>query len=120
GMPRDLEEAAYVDGAGFLRTFLVVMLPGAVPALVIVFLFSFVWQWNDYFLTSIFMNNQVLLPMTLDGLVRSVHGFEQVTGQYASLLNNTGSLMFMAPLLLLYAFMQRYFIESIERTGIVG
>lgn len=120
GMPRDLEEAAYVDGAGALKTFVKVMLPGAVPALVIVFLFSFVWQWNDYFLTSIFMGNETVLPMTLDGLIRSVHGDEPVTGQYASLLNNTGSLLFIAPLLILYAAMQRYFIESVERTGLVG
>ena len=49
GMPAELEEAAYVDGAGALRTFFQVMLPSAVPVMVIVFLFSFVWQWNDDF-----------------------------------------------------------------------
>jgi len=43
-----------------------------------------------------------------------------LTGQYISLLNNTGMLMFIAPLLLLYAVMQRYFVESVERTGIIG
>lgn len=105
GMPRDLEDAAYVDGAGPLRTF--------------------VWQWNDYFLTNIFLSNTTVLPTTLEGLLFSASGYmvggnAMLTGQYASLINNTGMLLFMMPLLILYAFMQRYFIESIERTGLVG
>ncbi len=124
GMPRDLEEAAYVDGAGPFTTFFRIMLPGAVPAMVIVFLFGFVWQWNDYFLTNIFMGGQTLLPLTLDSLVFSASGLVtggmMLTGQYASLINNTGMLLFMAPLLVLYAFLQRYFVESVERTGLVG
>lgn len=125
GMPRDLEDAAYVDGAGPFKTFYRIMLPGAIPAMVIVFLFAFVWQWNDFFLTNIFLGGKTMLPLTLDGLLFSASGFmvggnAMLTGQYASLINNTGMLMFMAPLLLLYAFMQRYFIESIERTGLVG
>ncbi len=124
-MPRDLEDAAYVDGAGPLRTFVQIMLPGAVPAMVIVFLFAFVWQWNDFFLTNIFLGGKTMLPLTLDGLLFSASGYmvggnNMLTGQYASLVNNTGMLMFMAPLLILYAFMQRYFIESIQRTGLVG
>lgn len=124
GMPRDLEEAAYVDGAGPLRTFYKIMLPGAAPAMVIVFLFSFVWQWNDYFLTNIFLGGATILPLTLDSLVFSASGLvtggSMLTGQYASLINNTGMLLFMAPLLILYAFMQRYFIESVQRSGLVG
>lgn len=121
GMPRELEDAAYVDGAGPLRTFYMVMLPGAVPALVIVFLFSFVWQWNDYFYSSMFMSNATILPIMLDKLATSVVGWDvEAQMHYVSLINNAGSLLFLAPLLLLYTFMQRYFIESIERTGLVG
>ena len=121
-MPRTLEEAAYIDGAGPFRTFLTVMLPGAVPALVIVFLFAFVWQWNDYFFTSIFMRDGTMLAHTLDIAAESyAHAMgTTLTGQYISLLNNTGMLMFVTPLLLLYAVMQRYFVESVERTGIIG
>lgn len=121
-MPKSLEEAAYIDGAGPFRTFLTVMLPGAIPALVIVFLFAFVWQWNDYFFTSIFMRDGRMLAHTLDIAAESyAHAMgTTLTGQYISLLNNTGMLMFIAPLLLLYAVMQKYFVESIERTGIIG
>lgn len=121
GMPRELEEAAYVDGAGPLRTFSGIMLPGAIPALVIVFLFSFVWQWNDYFYSSMFMSNFTILPIMLDKLAISVVGWDvEAHMHYVSLINNAGSLLFLAPLLVLYAFMQQYFIESIERTGLVG
>ena len=116
GMPAELEDAAYVDGAGSLRTFLRVMLPGAVPSLVTVFLFSFVWQWNDNTLTSIFMSNQTILPWALGSLANNLGA----RAEYATLVNNTGMLFFIAPLLVLYAVMQRYFIESIERTGIIG
>ncbi|MFP4015692.1 MAG: carbohydrate ABC transporter permease [Halanaerobiales bacterium] len=123
GMPKSLEEAAYVDGAGPIKTFYNVMLPGAVPALVTVFLFAFVWQWNDYFYTSMFMRSGTLLPMTLAFLNAGKFGSENLTTSgrvITHIYNNTGMLMFIAPLLILYAFMQRYFVESIERTGIVG
>ena len=113
-MPRQLEEAAYIDGASPITAFLRVMLPGAIPALVIVFLFSFVWQWNDYFYTNIFMSGNTVLPMTLASLRRIIEG-PQTTA-----VINAGSLMFVAPLLLLYALLQRYFVESINRTGLVG
>jgi multiple sugar transport system permease protein len=121
GMPRELEDAAYVDGAGALKTFSAVMLPGAIPALVIVFLFSFVWQWNDYFYSGMLMSNSKILPVMLDKLAMATVGTDvEAHMHYVSLINNAGSLLFMAPLLALYVFMQRYFVESIERTGLVG
>ena len=125
GMPRELEEAAYVDGAGPFTTFFRIMLPGALPAMVVVFLFSFVWQWNDYFFTTIFMGSKDLLTNNLNEVALRVLESAGLThearyGEYASLINNTGSLMFIAPLLILYAALQKYFIESIERTGLVG
>ena len=58
GMPKELEEAAYVDGAGMLRTFGQIMLPSAVPAMVTVFMFSFVWQWTDTFFSTLFLRNR--------------------------------------------------------------
>lgn len=118
GLPKNLEEAAYVDGAGFFKTFYKIMLPGAVPALVIVFLFSFVWMWsNDYQIGLYLANSESFLPTLLAG-------FEDVAGyldsRLYSLVANAAMLLFIAPLLVIYMFMQRYFIESIERTGIVG
>ncbi|MFW5787796.1 MAG: carbohydrate ABC transporter permease, partial [Halanaerobiales bacterium] len=68
GMPRGLEEAAKVDGAGPLKVFFRVMLPGAAPAILIVFLFSFVWQWNDTFYTNLYLAGGKFLPFTLNSL----------------------------------------------------
>ncbi len=127
GMPRNLEEAAYVDGAGLFRTFYKIMLPGAVPAMVIVFLFSFVWQWNDDIFTTLYLSkNAQFLPQVLQNIayviLTDLEGEypAEMAYQYGSLFSNTGTLLFIAPLLILYAFMQKYFIESIQRTGLVG
>jgi multiple sugar transport system permease protein len=124
GVPDELEEAAYVDGAGHLTTFFRIMLPNAIPVLVVVFLFAFVWQWNDDFYVNVFMGNGNLLATRLAGLIFSIAPTpgeaSHLTGQYISLVNNTGMLLFTMPLLVIYALMQRFFIESVERTGIVG
>ncbi|MFW5998583.1 MAG: carbohydrate ABC transporter permease [Bacillota bacterium] len=127
GMPKELEEAAYVDGAGPFRTFFKVMLPGALPAMVIVFLFSFVWQWNDIFYTSMFLRGESFLSINLvniEGRYRALHtswfGGLEPTIQYTSLIANAGMVMFILPLIILYISMQKYFIESVQRTGIVG
>lgn len=121
GMPRDLEEAAYVDGASVFRTFYTIMLPAAVPAMAIVFLFSFVWQWNDYYLTQMFIPNYTSLPTMLDQVARSVLGQRWDSSMVeSSLLRNTGSLLVLAPVILLYICLQRYFVESVQRTGITG
>lgn len=131
GMPRELEEAAYVDGGGLLATFFRVMLPGSTPGLIVVFLFSFVWQWNDYFYTTMFMSGQNFLPQSLEVVAlrvaetaRDVDQLAATSGlidsQFHSVVNNAGMLMVIIPLLLLYLFMQRYFVESVERTGIIG
>lgn len=120
GMPKSLEEAALVDGAGPIRTFLTIMMPGATSALIIVFLFSFVWQYNDYQFTSMYLtSSSVLLPFKLDQLTR-IFDVYQYSEEYVSIVTNTGMIMFITPLLIFYAFLQRYFVESIERTGIVG
>ncbi|NLM39411.1 MAG: carbohydrate ABC transporter permease [Firmicutes bacterium] len=131
GMPKALEEAAYIDGAGLFTTFIRVMLPGAVPGLLVTFLFSFVWQWNDYLYVTQFMPGQSFLPQALEGAANKVaraideadalastSGF--LDDHFYSLINNAGMLLVIVPLLILYLFLQRYFVESIERTGIVG
>lgn len=122
GMPRALEEAAYVDGASRFKTFLSVMAPGAIPAMVTCFLFAFVWQWNDYYFVTLYMSGRNLLSQTLDTAAHNyAHSLGALfTSQYVSLLNNAGMMLFMIPLLVLYGGLQKYFIESIERTGIVG
>lgn len=123
GMSTSLEEAAYVDGAGHLRTFFTIMLPNAIPIAVIVFLFSFVWNWNDLFYTDLFMQGKNLLQqalMRINAQYNYPWANKAVEGTYIQLVNNAGMLLYVLPVLVLYAFLQRYFIESIEKTGLVG
>ncbi len=126
GMPRQLEEAAYIDGAGPFQAFLRVMVPGARPGMIVVFLFSFVWQWNSHYLTNVLFNDLFTLTSALDGLIGSVDSLlGSAFGIYnnpwvSTIYNNTGMLLFAAPLIIVYMFLQRYFIESVQRTGIVG
>jgi len=119
GLPKELEEAAYVDGAGILKTFYKVMLPNAIPAMATVILFSFVWQWNDDYFTNLYMANGLTLPQTLYILPTKMYGIQN-EWTYNSMIINTATLLAIAPIFLLYMFAQRYFVESVERTGIVG
>jgi multiple sugar transport system permease protein len=120
GMPNSLEEAALVDGAGPVRTLFRIMMPNAGSAMLVVFLFSFVWQYNDLYLTEMYMRtSSTMLPFMLRNLATAFDSFDY-TKEYMSIITNTGMIMFIMPILIIYGFLQRYFIESVERTGIVG
>lgn len=117
GIPKELEEAAYIDGCGVLQGFSRVMLPNAVPAIITVMLFSFVWQWNDNYYVSLFLTRADVLSAKLSIAWAS---FSLEDPLFAYMIKNAGELLFIAPVILMYLFVQRYFIESVERTGIVG
>lgn len=120
GMPNSLEEAALVDGAGPVRTLFRIMMPNAGSAMLVVFLFSFVWQYNDLYLTEMYMRtSSTMLPFMLRNLATAFDSFDY-TKEYMSIITNTGMIMFIMPILIIYGFLQRYFIESVERTEIVG
>ncbi|MBE5835248.1 MAG: carbohydrate ABC transporter permease [Butyrivibrio sp.] len=128
GMPRELEEAAFVDGCGKLRTFIQIMLPSAVPMMVTVFLFGFVWQWTDSFYTSLYLNNTKVISSSLSSLAVNVYSsYEGFGGSmnfispgFVSMINNTGTVLSIIPLIILYLICQKSFVEGIERSGIVG
>jgi len=120
GMPKEIEEAAYVDGSGIFQTFIRVILPNTIPAIATVMLFSFIWQWNDNYFVSMFAPNHTLLARTLD-LLPGIARPEYVGGAaHTSLYLNTGILLAIFPIFVLYLFAQKYFVESVERTGLVG
>lgn len=126
GVPKEVEEAAYIDGAGVVQTFLRIMLPNAVPSIVTVTLFSFVWQWNDSFFTTTYLTSSKVMSTQLSSLPYNLAIFLQdgdaskADPFYLSMVQDTGILLAILPLIVLYLFVQRYFVESIERTGIVG
>ena len=65
GLPWELEDAARVDGAGAIRTFTQIMVPMAIPAMLVVFLFSVVWHWNDYFQPLMYLHKVELFPLPM-------------------------------------------------------
>lgn len=113
--PMQLEEAAYIDGAGTFKVFWKVMLPLAKPARITVFLFSMVWHWNETYLTSLFYTR-------INTLATALKTITTPNGDYSvslMMVQMACALILVAPLLIIYLFTQRYFTESIERTGIV-
>ena len=125
-IPKELEEAAYVDGCGILSTFVRIMLPDATPILTSCFLFSFVWEWTDSFYARMFMGNTSLLATQLAAIGDRVNKYVvNVVGNasgasvgYTSCMISTGILMVVIPLLILYLFAQKGFVESISSSGI--
>ncbi|MBM7542630.1 carbohydrate ABC transporter permease [Amphibacillus cookii] len=126
GVPKAIEEAAYIDGAGVGSTFFRIMLPNAFPAIVTVVLFSFVWQWNDSFYTTTYLTSSHVMSTQLSSLPYNLEMFldggDAASSDpfYLSMVQDTGILLAILPLIILYLFVQRYFVQSIERTGVVG
>ncbi|MBQ3001524.1 MAG: carbohydrate ABC transporter permease [Bacilli bacterium] len=136
GLPLELEESAQIDGAGILRTFWSVMLPNARGVVTTVALFAFVWQWNDVYYTQLLgVNDDKTFPLLTMQLLKGaewaqallnltglniVDGESQTDPKFTALIVNTAAFISMLPLLLAYLFVQRLFVEGIERTGIVG
>jgi multiple sugar transport system permease protein len=121
GMPWELEDAAMIDGAGPFRVFFNIMLPPAQPAIVVVFLFSLVWHWNDVLEPSIYLSRaeKFFLPQRLS-IVEAALANLQLRGMWGTGTIMASALLVILPLLVLYLFTQRYFVESIERTGLIG
>ena len=124
GFPKELEEAAYIDGCGALKTFLMILVPNTAPAFTTVFLFCITWYWNDYYNVPMFMPNYDTLPNALASMFTNMTGlgssyrFMDTIALYPIL--RAGIVLYIAPLLLTFIILQRKFTESIARSGIVG
>ena len=121
GVPDELEESAYIDGSGVFRTFIQIILPLSIPMMITIFLFSFSWQWTDNFYSTVFFTGTGI--KLLPSIVKIPKGLDTVyAGQelYESAIRNTCGLLIIAPLVVVYLFCQRYLIQGIERSGIVG
>ena len=124
GVPDELEESAYVDGSGVFRTFFQIILPLSIPMMITIFLFAFSWQWTDEFYTTLFFiddrNKIYLMPdvyMTPPPSLETNYGGQSL---YYSVISNTAGIMIIAPLVIVYLFCQRYLVQGIERSGLVG
>ncbi len=123
-IPIDLDEAAAIDGANAWQIFYHIILKVSAPTILTVFLFSFVWNWNETYITSTFIRGSIeLLPMQL-GQFDSLFASRAPSGEGEARINEAykmaATLISILPLIVMYFFVQRKFIEGIESTGITG
>ncbi|SDX06949.1 carbohydrate ABC transporter permease [Paenibacillus sp. CF384] len=122
GLPWELEDAARVDGCGSFKVYWKIILPLTPPAIVVTMLLSLVWHWNDFFEPSIFLTSEekFTLPMMLPRLYQSLDTLTGSSFEVFSLpVVMAATFMALLPMLLVYFFLQRYFIQGVERSGLV-
>jgi multiple sugar transport system permease protein len=128
GMPYELEDSAYLDGCGFFRTYWNIFLPMSRSALVVTAILGMAWHWNDYFEPQIFIRNRFLtmLPTKLPFLYEVLRDPSEYLRDPVSLDTYTlavalaGTFLVILPILVAYLALQRQFMESMERSGLVG
>ncbi len=124
GLPKEIEEAAWVDGAGTWRTFLQIVLPSSSVVFVTVTVFSVIWHWNDSFLAQMYLTEN--FPM---GTMMSNYGQKlgfwltqtmQMSSFTAAQITIAACLIALLPILIFYIIIQKRFIASVATSGIVG
>jgi len=122
GLPKEIEEAAFVDGAGVWYTYFRIMLVNAMPAVITVTVFSIVWQFNDTFYAKLFLiSEDVVISKKISSLASVIANQDKILNttlqkQYT----NAGIILVVLPIILIYIILQKRFIEGVERSGIVG
>lgn len=121
-LPRDLENAAYIDGASIGRTFLKVVLPNAKGMMITVFLFAFCWQWTDTEFSSLYFSSKSTLAMrTIVGSYMVVKGQVSSTDPFGTAIARAAAtIIIIIPVVLLSAFCQKFLVRSISRSGMAN
>ena len=125
GLPRELEEAAWIDGAGPMRTFLRVIVPSSGVVILTVFVFAMVWHWNDWLLATMYTSENRTLAAQVSDITQVINRWTQANNVTVDQQLRYGAplaacLLFIAPPTVVYLILQRRFIQSIDRVGIVG
>ncbi len=122
GLPKELEEAAWVDGANPFRTFISIAIPSSGVVILTVTVFSLIWHWNESINTTMLLSNQMPLSYQMKYFEANIPVILVDTSVDRSVegIKNAGCILFIAPMLIVYMIVQRWFIESIDRVGITG
>ena len=122
GLPKEIEEAAFVDGAGMWYTYFRIMLKNASPAMITVTVFSLVWQFNDSFFSNLFLvSPDIVISKKISTLASVIANEDKILNvTLQELYLHAGIILVLLPIVLIYLLLQRYFVEGVERSGIVG
>ncbi len=122
GLPKEIEEAALVDGAGTWYTYFFIMLRNAMPSVITVAVFSLVWQYNDTFYAKLFhLPQSMSIGTRISSLVANIaNQYKIMDKTIQTLYLDAGIVLMMIPVVLIYIILQKQFIEGVERSGIVG
>ena len=122
GLPKEIEEAALIDGAGTWYTYFRIMLVNAVPSIITVAVFSLVWQYNDKFYANLFVYDGAMnIGKKLSGLQQTIANMDKIADPTISILYfYAGVILVILPVVIIYVALQKYFMEGVERSGIVG
>ncbi len=117
-LPAEIEDAAKVDGAGYVRTFISIALPLMRPALITVALFAFMNTWNDFVTPLIYIHSTDLMPLALG--LQFINSTGAYVGQSFWGMLMAGAVCATLPMVILFLFLQRYFVRGIVMTGLKG
>lgn len=122
GLPKELEEAAWVDGANPLRTFISIAIPSSGVVILTVTVFSLIWHWNETINTTMLLSNKMPLSYQMKYFEANlpVVLVDTSVDRSTAGIKNAACILFIAPMLVVYMIVQRWFIESIDRVGITG
>ncbi len=124
GLPKEIEEAAWVDGAGTWRTFLQIVLPSSSVVFVTVTVFAVIWNWNDSFLSQMYLNENYPIGAMMANYSQKL-GFwltqtMMMSSFTAAQITVAACLIALLPILIFYIIIQKRFIASVATSGIVG
>ena len=128
-LPKELEEAARIDGCGATKTFFKIVLPSSKAAILVTGVLSMVWHWNDYFEPNLYItkSSKFMLPQMLPALYNMMIDIQssasaemmELKALFTESVIMAGTTLAIVPLFIVYMFLQRQFMEGVERSGIV-
>lgn len=125
GLPRELEEAAWIDGCGPFKTFIRIALPSSTVVIFTNLIFSVIWHWNDYFLAAMYLKEQskFTLAVAIAEIQNTLAGLRftwQVNNPSTGAMIMAACTLYVLPVLIMYIILQKKFVKSIDRVGITG